>query len=344
LSTTAPALLTKADDHPPLATAIRQRDIGPHASVNHLGQFHFPIDPPPAAVVAPTVNLNEQATINDDKPCYLLCAEDIGNASYLTREAAMLLKGRHPGLFDELDDDPEESEGGGWDEIMSDPFNPRRFQQHQAIAKLIFEIEEEDQLDDIFVNPDQSWTAHKTTYGMYRTDSCYYQEDETYGTRLIIDTVRYDLFNENTMLANEVDEQQTQLDSLGKERDYYRSLSQQAAAFFANIATLLQDKTQGHQEKLYALNSLCFSPRPVTFNELLTRQDLIIGSTYQRARESFLQIQKPENQDPLKRKAEKHTDQPKRVRITSDHQHSVAKQQPDRLERAPVNRGRSQSF
>ncbi len=286
-----------ADKNQPLSTAIGQRDIDP-ANIRRLC---FPIEPPPKGVAIPIADLDAQEAINDDKECYLLNTEDIESGSYLSKTAVRLLKERHPGLFDELNDNPETSEGGGWNEIMADPFNPQLYQKHQAIAKLVFDYDADDRLDELFTNPDRFWVAHKTTYGIYRTNSCHVIEDDVFGNYLFIDPIRYGLNRDKAALEGKVTKLEIERNNIIEERNYYRNLSQQAADCFAKIAALLQDASRRRKEKLKILDALHSHPQPITLNHFLAIQDLITGTSNRHGRKSFLPAQKSSHQGLTKR-------------------------------------------
>ncbi|USE34015.1 hypothetical protein [Endozoicomonas sp. SCSIO W0465] len=287
----------EATNSSPQQHKIHSRNINIHEFKNKLSSAAYPIDPPPPPPSMQTAEIADD--INDNEDCYLLNAEQFDIASSLTSYAAKELKTQYPELFAGMDSDPEESDGGGWDEIMSQPKERKHYKQYQAIAKYIYDYQESDRLDEIMDDMNLPWTSCRTTYGIYRTDSFYYFDEGLEGSQLIIDHEYYKLSKETEALKRKLAEVKNKTIIATTERDYYKSMVENASVFTSNILSEIgrnifnTDITD--DEKAYSLNATFFEDSDRTFNELLARGSLIIGEERSNAEASFNAQKSPQN-------------------------------------------------
>ena len=260
----ADPMTLKARASHPRSCDIGNRKICTHECTNDPS---YPVELPPVSPAPPPVITEDE--INDDADCFLLNAEQFDTASFLTNNAVQELKSLYPELFAALDDHPTDTDGGGWDDIMTQPYNQEHYQQYQAIAKYIYQYQEADNLDEIMESPEETWTACKTTYGIYRTGCFYYDDEGIEGSRLILEHERYKLIKENSNLKTKLEAFKNQLKVCNNERDYYHQKLHEVSEFASNITALVHNKDLSSCEIVYCLCAVFFDATHMTLNDLL---------------------------------------------------------------------------
>ncbi len=217
----------------------------------------------------PTLNVSTENNViefnDDDADCYLLaCGDGTGR---LNDKAISLLKSEHPDLFQEADD---------WTlkNIMSDTCGYNNYLQHQAVAKLIYEYQENGIIHELFDNYEYGWISYKTTYGIFRTGSFTKSDLSDIGGVIVENIDEYIAKKENEQLKNKL--------SKYKEQDKY------AQEFINKIKESLYDESFDSEDIVEKLKAVFHdNNEPITYSDLIERHDLILGSTYKEKKESF---------------------------------------------------------